>query len=773
MYKRCLCLIGLILGMHSLLSAQDTPTSQPSIPEKLAIIKGFRSSVVRVAYTLKYDKGESPNIGGWGGGYNYCCSGNSFGRFHGDDGDVIEQERPYETPGYILSPTKIVAPDMQIHPRFIKKIDVMFDDQTIPADISAYALDQEAVFLTLEKPLQNAKPLEFTPAAKPPYAAIGYSRDNGEWTFSFRCFSPDLSVTQSDRAFSSAPEGCLIANRKGKPVSLVMVDELPANDSWKGSPNDWATLSEEEMKKELDHLKDVFDKSVVRVTLQFRSPKKGSPDADDFRYRYMVCDGDDSGCSSTEKNVPGIVLNDGKILILANIPAKITARLERIQVHPPRGKPIPAEFQATLKDYGAIVATLPSPPPKELQPLTFADQKILTYRNKLLLTVDVKIQGEKMTTYYNHDRILDYHIGWKGMLFPGEGYRDARPLFDRTGKLVALPIHRRTKVAVKEPWGNDDDVHLTPATDLSAVLNAKDFAKQCDPDNIPLSEEEENRLAWFGVELQALNPQLARMKKITHLTQNGSFGAMVSYVYPGSPAEKADIHVGDILIQLHVSDQPKPIEIRMDNDGYMFQDNSFPWDQLDRIPPEYFDEIPSPWPSVENFMNRTLTDLGFNKPFTVEFVRDGKTTRCESKVTQGPKHYGSAKRYKCKPLNMTVQNLTYEVRRYFRRKPDQEGVIVSRIEPGGPAAVSGIRPYEIVTHINDKPVHTIQDFEKYINEPGKLMLSVKRMNKGRVVRIKKRTATSQPTTAPTTAPASGGVISVEAPARVSVERKEP
>jgi S1-C subfamily serine protease len=99
-----------------------------------------------------------------------------------------------------------------------------------------------------------------------------------------------------------------------------------------------------------------------------------------------------------------------------------------------------------------------------------------------------------------------------------------------------------------------------------------------------------------------------------------------------------------------------------------------------------------------------------------------------------------------------VRNLTYEVRRYFQKAPGEGGVIVSKIEPGSKAAVSGIKPYEIITHVNDQPVGNVKDFEKLIAGQGELRLSVKRMTKGRVVKIKMGAAT-QPASGPTTQPA--------------------
>ncbi len=86
---------------------------------------------------------------------------------------------------------------------------------------------------------------------------------------------------------------------------------------------------------------------------------------------------------------------------------------------------------------------------------------------------------------------------------------------------------------------------------------------------------------------------------------------------------------------------------------------------------------------------------------------------------------------------MPVKAMTYEVRRYFQKAPNDPGVIVSKVEPGSKASVSGLKPYEIITHINDEPITSPKAFEKAIAGPGELKFSVKRMTRGRVVKIKR------------------------------------
>jgi S1-C subfamily serine protease len=250
---------------------------------------------------------------------------------------------------------------------------------------------------------------------------------------------------------------------------------------------------------------------------------------------------------------------------------------------------------------------------------------------------------------------------------------------------------------------------------------------------VPLSEEEERRLAWLGLEFQGLNKELARANKVAELTKDGETGAIVSYVYPDSPAAKAGIEPGVILLRIHVADRPKPIEVQLRDYG---DRGPFPWEKLDEVPEQYYDRIPPPWPSPENSLVRSLTDLGFGTKFKAEFFRDGQMVMKDLEVTASPPTYESAPRYKSAALGLTVRDLTYEVRRYFQKKADEPGAIVSKIEQGSKASVAGIKPFEIITHVNDKPVMNVKDFEKAIAGQDELRLSVKRMTRGREVKIK-------------------------------------
>ncbi|MGQ9651191.1 MAG: hypothetical protein ACUVXJ_13860 [Phycisphaerae bacterium] len=716
---------GQCIVLLSLLLTPVVTDKEPLSPaEQVALLDSLVPSLVRVEYTLQYDKGEPPYVRGL---LERCPN---CGRYHVNNADeTVNEERPMESPGFLMSPTQVLTADPLIHPRFVKDMVVRFGSVSVKAKISGYATQQNAVFLELSEPLPGTRPLAFDAAGKGPYLAVTYKNQNGEWAVSVTAMPVSVTSTASNRRFCAVPAQCLIVTREGTPVAVCMNDQVSVDETWKGSPQGWTTMSAQDMEAALKVLEDRCRRCLLRVSLSFRSPK--SQGQDRYRYSYSYDDEYSEDADATERNVIGLLLDEKRVMVLAQLKPKVTARLERVVVHPPEGKPMPAKFDCSLTDYGCLLVTLETPLEGAVR---ISQRPILEYRDQMLLSADISVKGEMRIGYYGHDRIAAFATGWKQRVYP-ESVGDMRGvfLFDRDLSLVTLPVARRKKVTLREEYSySSGEMQMTPAMYVQEVL--ADLPNQIDLNNVPLSEEEENRLAWLGVELQALNRELARANNVSDLTGDGRSGALVTFVHPDSPAAKAGIEAGYILIRLHVEGHPKPLEVRLSNDRYG-GDESFPWDSLDEVPSEYFDQLPKPWPDAENSFTRALTDLGFGKKYTAEFFHDGKVINREFEVVVSPPHFDSAPRYKSEPLGMTVRNLTYEVRRYFQKKDDDPGVIVSKIEPGGKASVAGMIPYEIITHVNDNAVMNVKDFERLISDQKQLRLSVSRKTQGRIVKI--------------------------------------
>ena len=716
MWNRAVVLIVTVFGA-AVIQAQE-PAQRISAADQVAAIEAMKHALVRVEYTLQHDKSEAP-ISGLGKRCPNC------GNIHWDAASsLVEEERPLEIAGFLLSPTRVIAQDVKIHERFVKRIAVRFGKRAVEARPAGYVKDRDAMFLELAEPLKDARPLAFDAKKDRPYLLVTYGFDDGRWRIGVKPFGGEVWATaEPERRFRLVPDTGLIVTADGVPVGMAMTNEVPLDDGWKGSPLEWPAYTAEKMAKLVTDLESRTDQSLLRVSLSFRSPKAQERD----RARYQR--DEEVG---TEQNVTGVQIDEETVLVLAGLPPKVTARLERIQVHPVKGEPIPAKFAHTLKDYGAFLATLESPLPKALP---WSPEGLLGFRERFLLSAEIRIHGETRIAYFGHSRIRSFEIGWKRQTYPELGYGMERLfLFDPEGALLALPIARREAVSLEERW-SEDEPRVTPTAHLRAQLS--DLAAHVDPSNAPLSEEQENRLAWLGVELQGLNKALAEANKVSEQTREGKTGALISYVYPDSPAGKAGVKAGEILLRLYVAGRPQPLEVALERYGYA--SSVFPWEHLDQMPPEYLSEMPTPWPAAENAFRRALTDISFGTEYAAEFFHEGETSQRTFKVVEGPTHYGSAPQYKSDALGLTVRDLTFEVRRYFQKEAGDAGVIVSKIESGGKAAVSGIKPYEIITHVNDTAVHNVSEFEKRITDQPELRLSILRMSQGRQIKIKMET----------------------------------
>ena len=66
---------------------------------------------------------------------------------------------------------------------------------------------------------------------------------------------------------------------------------------------------------------------------------------------------------------------------------------------------------------------------------------------------------------------------------------------------------------------------------------------------------------------------------------------------------------------------------------------------------------------------------------------------------------------------------------------EEPGVVISKIERGEKAEVAGLRPYEIIVTVDDRPVRNVKEFEEAVGRHGELRLFVKRLREGRTVKI--------------------------------------
>ena len=710
--------LRILLPWLGALAMHQPHAAPPSKPRLDAVAAGM----VNVEITLQYDNGQPPS------GVLDVDPGS---RAHGTHtlAEVVAEERPLETSGFLVAPDRVVAMDWTVHPRFVKEVHVRNASGSAIATIDGFGTEHWAVFLRLDKPIPGARPLRFGRGS--PVGVAAHYRLEAEMISELLPFPSRLQKSGGDAPWLAVENQGVAIAADGTPLGVLFNRRLPTDGSWKGSPLQWPVLSKPDYDLALGKLDQLANQSLLRVRLSLRSPK-ATPGQQARRRMPGLPDDEDE--ESTERDVVGVALSERRLAVLAALKPSTTARIQKISVHPFSGTPMGATFVASLRDFGVMVVEPERPLPVHLKasPLPMA-----RHMERLTHRVDLELHGENRVQRLHHARISAVHVGRRLEGFPelpDNSDTDSAFLFARDSSLVALPIPERPMPgdATRPRFTRPEGIKLSPARLLARAIDA--IPSSADPANVPVPESDESRLAWLGVELQPLTRELARANQISDQTRDGSSGAIVTFVHPSSPAADAGIQPGAVLLRMVVPGEPVPTEVEVEED--LMRSQPFPWERLDDIREQFFERLPTPWAPVENAFTRALTDVGFGRAVSITYVADGKLASRAFTVTPGPAHYESAARHKSEALGLTVRDLTYEVRRYTQRPAPQPGVVVSRLEPGGKASVAGIKPYEIVTHVNDEPVPDVAAFQKLCERGSELRLSIKRMAKGRIVTLR-------------------------------------
>ncbi|HSX04122.1 MAG TPA: DegQ family serine endoprotease [Rhabdochlamydiaceae bacterium] len=167
---------------------------------------------------------------------------------------------------------------------------------------------------------------------------------------------------------------------------------------------------------------------------------------------------------------------------------------------------------------------------------------------------------------------------------------------------------------------------------------------------------------FLGVSLQPVDKDIADAFNLAKPE-----GALVSEVVKDSPADKAGIQQGDIIIEYNNS----PVKTL----GSFRNDVS----------------LMTPGSKVNLKVNRK------GKIITIQVTLGSAS---DSFSTDGA----------MQKMGLEVDNLTPELAKQLGYTKGEEGVVITKIKPGSPAAVAGMRPGFLVMAINHKKVTNLDDF---------------------------------------------------------------
>ncbi|MEJ2197947.1 MAG: DegQ family serine endoprotease [Desulfuromonadales bacterium] len=205
-----------------------------------------------------------------------------------------------------------------------------------------------------------------------------------------------------------------------------------------------------------------------------------------------------------------------------------------------------------------------------------------------------------------------------------------------------------------------------------------DMAKQIIPQ---LRDEGRVTRGWLGVTVQALNKELAESFDL-----DTTHGALVNEVIEDSPADKAGLKRGDIIVEY---------------DGKQV-------DELNDLP-----RLVAATPVDETVKVKVFRD---GKERTIK-VKIGRLDDGEVALAADDEETGGA-------LGLTVANVTPELVERYSLESDQ-GILITKIDPEGPAAEANLRVGDLVVEADGKEVGSVKEFEELVGK----------MKSGKVLRL--------------------------------------
>ncbi len=262
------------------------------------------------------------------------------------------------------------------------------------------------------------------------------------------------------------------------------------------------------------------------------------------------------------------------------------------------------------------------------------------------------------------------------------------PLFNADGLVVGV------NTAIYSPNGGSIGIGFAIPSDLAQKIVAQ------------LREKGSVERGWLGVLIQPVTPEIA-----DSLGLSDAKGALVTEVLPDSPAAKAGVRQGDVVLSFEGTD----INTLRD-------------------------------------LTRVVADTAVGAKASIKLVRDGKEMKLAAEIgaqkpeqatasAEGDKRSTSpSESTVVARLGLSVGPLDGQARQRFAIGDEAKGVVVTDVDDDKNAAEKGIKPGDVITRVNQTAVASPRDFVKAVGEAVKakrkaVLLLVEREGQQRFVAV--------------------------------------
>ncbi|MGB0646903.1 MAG: Do family serine endopeptidase [Bradymonadia bacterium] len=194
---------------------------------------------------------------------------------------------------------------------------------------------------------------------------------------------------------------------------------------------------------------------------------------------------------------------------------------------------------------------------------------------------------------------------------------------------------------------------------------------------------------YLGVGIQAVDSKLAKRFKLTE----GKSGVLINYVGPGTPAKKAGLKAGDVILSL---------------DGDVM--------------------------SGPDTLRNVVAMKGAGTSISLEIWRNNRTKSVKTKLGLLPEVQRASQREpapkrkdRLSRMGLSVTVIDENVRRQFNLDADEAGVVVSAVMPMTRAHRAGLRPGDVIMRANRRKIKDVASFESAIAQDGEdVLLRIRR-----------------------------------------------